>query len=361
MHQAEQVPGPPVASPRLRVAIAGSKLFAPTLTSLAAAMARIAGCHDVKVFAKYPRAHPLGSGLRLQRVEYEKCARWPHHFDLAHLIAGDTAERILEMLPEDFPIVLTCESGGDFTRRMQSKAKAAAYSRQFARATLTIFIHQSTADLARRHCDLESSRAVVLDPCLPLASYRRVIPSENEPWVAVVGREVPEKGRIEAQRMLILNPHLKKVFFIGAPPPAEITDERFRYTGIIPHEDYLTLLARCRALLYVGSVEGERYDVLPTTFLEAFAVGVPVVATPVLGARDIAARFPEFLKLGNSADELAGHLSDVLLRPPSGSNLADYACNRFSLTRLVTGISDQIYPMVASFKAHKLQLDAKSL
>ena len=331
------------ADPALRIVIAGSKLFAPTLTSVAAVVEEISNLHRVSVFAKYPERHALAPSCFPERLDYTKIALWPQHFDLAHLFAGDTAQRVIEFLRPDFPIVITCESGGDFTRRIQNPAMTQLYEQLFARASVTTFVHESIARLVAKNCRFDQSRAEIFDPCLPLNVYPRADVSA-EASIAIVGREVPEKGRAQAEQLLARNPDFQRAWFIGTPPSDVRLDERFEYTGSIPHGDYLLLLSRCRLLLYIGATSGERFDSLPTTFLEAFAIGVPVVSTPIQGVREMARRFPLAIRLGETPAQLSTHVSHILQNPPVTEDLSAYVCERFSLRSLARKFADCVYP-----------------
>lgn len=149
--------------------------------------------------------------------------------------------------------------------------------------------------------------------------------------VVSVGRLVPKKGLahlVEACRLLARAGRACECLVVGEGEEREALARRIAEAGLADrvilagarsHAETLALLASAEvcALPCVIAPDGDR-DGLPTVLLEALAMGVPVVSTPVSGVPEIVADGASGL-LVPPAD--AGALADALVRLLSSAAL----------------------------------------
>lgn len=154
--------------------------------------------------------------------------------------------------------------------------------------------------------------------------------------VVSVGRLVPKKGLrhlVEACRLLAATGRACECVVVGEGEEREALElqiagaglqGRVVLAGALPHEETLRLLASAEVctLPCVVAPDGDR-DGLPTVLLEALALGVPVVSTPVSGVPEIVVDGESGL-LVPPADPaaLAGALDRLLASAPLRARLS---------------------------------------
>jgi glycosyltransferase involved in cell wall biosynthesis len=141
----------------------------------------------------------------------------------------------------------------------------------------------------------------------------------------------------EALQLLIVGPGSQDA--LAAKVRALGLTERVRFTG--PRDDVPAIQAALDLLLLPSRWEG-----MPYIVMEAMAAGLPVVATPVDGARDLIVDGETgALAEGIDAEALGRALARVLaLDPAARTSLGRAGCERatraFGLEPMITGLLD---------------------
>lgn len=263
------------------------------------------------------------------------------HFGGDGWLISDSARRL------GVPLVVTTH-GHDVTRQPDTGGvKGARYRRNlrsvFDRAALIIAVSEVIRERAIAR-GAQASRVRVHYTGVPIPASLPVVAPEWD--VCFIGRFVDKKGADDLVAALgVLRPARPRALFIGDGPLRAQVEAQARtlgidatFTGSLPPETVAARLAASRVLVAPsrtaadGDTEG-----LPTTVLEAGALGVPVVSTfhsgipeavldgttGLLGAeRDVAALSRNILRL----------LSDDQARTQMGKAAQAHIAENFNLT-----------------------------
>lgn len=140
--------------------------------------------------------------------------------------------------------------------------------------TLTEFVRQK---MLQSSLQLRPGQVVVKPNFVPDLGYSD--PAERDDFFLYVGRLSPEKG-IDAL-LDSLNYTTARIDIIGDGPlrpaveAAAAKHPHLRYRGGMPRDQMADYLRRCRAMI----LPSIWYEGLPTTILEAFATGTPVICS----------------------------------------------------------------------------------
>jgi teichuronic acid biosynthesis glycosyltransferase TuaC len=146
--------------------------------------------------------------------------------------------------------------------------------------------------------------------------------SSEVPLLATVGALIPRKGQAFVIDALTHLPD-SQLALIGAGPDEAMlrarsaklgVGERVHFFGALPNAELPDLLSAADVFVLPSSSEG-----LANAWIEALACGVPVVTTPIPGARELITdpaygRFAE-----RDGQAIAQAVSDLLLAPPPPS------------------------------------------
>jgi glycosyltransferase involved in cell wall biosynthesis len=230
------------------------------------------------------RLRLTGSSPRLRRLLSVARPRLVHaHFGGDAWLIRDAARRL------GVPLIVTTH-GHDVTRQPDSGGlKGVRYRRNlrsvFDRAALIIAVSEVIRDRAIAR-GAHPSRVRVHYTGVPVPSS---LPAVAPEWdVTFIGRFVEKKGPDDLVAALgVLRPNRPKALFIGDGPLRPAVEAQARdlgidatFTGPLPPSEVASRLAASRLLAAPsrtaadGDTEG-----LPTTVLEAGALGVPVVST----------------------------------------------------------------------------------
>ncbi len=181
--------------------------------------------------------------------------------------------------------------------------------------------------LACSQGEMEAARQVAADVLLvnnaiDLGYIDRLVPidagSGNGHGVLTVGisgRVAPQRepglfAEVARQTVAAAARPVRFVWIGGGAVPPELAAARVSVTGWLRREEALSLLAReVDIYLHTSAWEG-----LPLAILEAMALGKPVVATDVVGNRDVVLHGVTGF-LGRSAGDLAGPLRQLVADP----------------------------------------------
>lgn len=144
---------------------------------------------------------------------------------------------------------------------------------------------------------------------------------DDRPWVLVVGHWIERKDPLLALEAFRRGaPRDARLFFLGRGPlEAELRqaalapdlDGRVSLVGEAPPEELVHWYRASQALLLTSSREGR-----PNVVLEAFASGLPVVATAAGGTAELFRAWPDGLVRSRDAAEIGACLERVLAEPP---------------------------------------------
>ena len=248
----------------------------------------------------HPRSLPAmaASLRRFWRVLDEVDAVWllgPHPLCLAFaLLAGLRRRRIILGVRQDFPVYVRSRHPGRRLVHAAADMLEGAY-RLLARRLPTVVVGPQLARSYRRARRLlPISVSLVRDADLADPAEAAARPWSREPTALAIGRLETEKNPLLLAAVLErLEPRWRMVI-CGEGPLEPRLRERLRRLGVdgraelrgyLPvHGGLMDLYRACDAFLHVSWTEG-----LPQVLLEAFAAGIPVVATDVGGVREATA------------------------------------------------------------------------
>ena len=319
----------------MKILCVGSHFFEPTHHSMGSIILGIQQHAELAFLGRQPHPHPQpGIPLPGYFDPWQMKGPWRPEADLVHGIsAGIISIRVGELLAEGLPYVVSLVGGADLSRELVDPKLAAGYQRLFARVSaITVPFTQATAALVAAGCPREKIVEIPLG--LPARSYPQHAPSG--PRTALwVGRRLDRKNRALAIAAAQRSRLLERLVVVGETSTEEqaAAPQKVEFTGTLDHARLLPLLAGSQLLLQTGWPTGQEFDTLPTVVLEALAVGMPVVSTPLAGVRELAARFPALVHLGETEEELAAAcdhlLEDTTWRPAaaavSSEILAEYS------------------------------------
>jgi colanic acid/amylovoran biosynthesis glycosyltransferase len=234
--------------------------------------------------AAFMRLRLTGRSRRLQRLLAAARPRLVHaHFGGDGWLVSDSAARL------GVPLIVTVH-GHDVTRQPQTPgAKGVRYRRNlkavFDRAAVIIAVSEVIRQKAI-HWGADPAKVRVHYTGVPIPA---AVPDRPKDWdVTFVGRFVEKKGADDLVAALAeLRPARPRALFIGDGPLLEQVRARAAqlgldawFRGALPPAEVYPLLAASRMLAAPsrtaadGDTEG-----LPTTIVEAAAMGLPVVAT----------------------------------------------------------------------------------
>ncbi len=319
----------------MRLLCVSSHIFDPTHYSMGAIMLGIQAHAEIEILGRKPRPHPW-AGVPIPRYfdPWTMKKPWRPEADLVHSIsAGTVSIKVAKVLADDVPYVVSLVGGFDLSRELEDPKLNKGYRNLFRRVdAITVPFHQATTSLLEAGVPRE--RIVEIPLGLPARKYPRSAPREKKTalWA---GRPIERKNRPLAVETFTRSRLLERLIAVGEPDGTEasVNDPRVTFTGALEHSELLPLLASSHLLLQTGWPSGEEYDTLPTVVLEALAVGMPVVSTPLDGVRELAERYPDLVHLGDTAEDLAAACDRVLAAWPahgtartvSAEVLADYS------------------------------------
>lgn len=327
----------------MKILCVGSHFFEPTHNSMGSIILGIKEHAELEFLGRKPNPHPMpGIPAPGYFDPWTMSGPWRPDADLVHGVsAGIISIRVADLLADGVPYVVSLVGGADLTRELADPQLAAGYRRLFRRMdAITVPFPQATAALSAAGAPREKIVEIPLG--LPARDYPRHAPG-GEKTALWVGRPLERKNRALALETLALSLHLERLVAVGeldgkeeeAPP-----GKRALFTGTLNHADLLPRLASSHLLLQTGRVSGPEVDTLPTVILEALAVGLPVVSTPLEGVRELAASFPQLVHLGETAAELAAACDRVLEGSAGGAAASAVSAEvlaRYSLAAAVGG------------------------
>lgn len=296
----------------MKVVVVASHLFAPTHHGLARMAAALAARVDLELLGKHPLPYADAGDARLSMPVPRQLPRldgpWTPAADVVHCLGGgETAITVASALRR-VPLVVSFVGAADLTRQLDDPALAAGYDRLFRRAQFVTC--PDAGDAARLLArGVPADRLVLLPASLTLPAYRPRL--ADAPRRAIVAaRAIRRKNHalaIDAARQAL---RLDTLFVVGHDAPGGA--RRCRSFDILPHAQLLSLMRRCRVLLQTAEWRGTEVDTLPVIVLEALAMGLSVVSTPLRGVMPLAQQFPTRVRTATTARGLAAALDEAL-------------------------------------------------
>ncbi len=344
----------------MKLLCVGSHLFEPTHHSMGAIALGVLEHFDGEVLAKHPRPHPRPEIPPPGKLDFKALSYpWRPGADLVHAVSGgETAIKVARLLAEEIPYVVSFVGGADLTRQLVDPELAAGYRDLFRRAdAITVPFPQATRILLQAGAPAE--RLVEIPLALVATDYPRHHPP-GTPTAIWVGRRRRRKNRPLAVAAAAASKRLERLLVVGERDGTEAacSDPRVEFLGAVSHADLLPLLASSHLLLQTGWTSGDEIDTLPTVVLEALAIGMPVVSTPLEGVRDLARRHPEMIRTGSTAAELGRQMDRLLAAMPDAgaARAAGEAIARdFALDAAIRGflkLYQKLLPAVSSAGGH---------
>lgn len=141
----------------------------------------------------------------------------------------------------------------------------------------------------------------------------------DRPVLTTVGALIPRKGQSHAIGSLVHLPEAVLVIAGAGPDRAALqalatrlgVTERVRFLGAVPHGELPRVLSAADVFVLPTESEG-----LANAWVEALACGVPVVTTPIPGARELLTDPAYGRFAGRDAAEIAAAVRDLLGAPP---------------------------------------------
>jgi glycosyltransferase involved in cell wall biosynthesis len=311
--------------------------------------------------ASFLRQRLTGDSPRIRRVltELDPALVHGHFGGDTWLISGATRRLRL-------PLVVTVH-GYDITRQPNAAGlHGVRYRRNlhsvFDRAALILAVSQFIRD---RVLEFGADPAKVRVHHTGVALPEAVDGTAAKQWdLAFVGRFVPKKGLDDLiEAVATLAPLRPRLLLVGGGPLESQLRERARvlgldvtFAGVQPPERVQRLLAESAIFVSPSktAADGES-EGLPTTILEAAALGLPVISTYHSG-------IPEAVVHGRSgllgaegdraalAEHLTALLGDEALRRELGAGARQQVETNFDLVRQ-TALLEQLYDAVADGRA----------
>jgi glycosyltransferase involved in cell wall biosynthesis len=297
----------------MHVTFVGSHLFEPTHHSLAGLFQELKEHLNITILAKHPAAHKESGTPVPQRLALSQSMEWRPATDVVHAVGGgETAILVGSVLCPTIPLVVSFVGGADLTRQLSQERLRAGYRNLFDRCRLITYA--DGFGLSRlRAFGAPHEKLRRIPAALPLSHYKAARPAGGK-VALMAGRPIRRKNHARAVELSALSKQLQKLIVVGqVNTPA--TDSRVACLGVVPHQELIELLSGTDVLLQTGDWEGDEIDSLPTIVLEALAMGIPVISTPLPGVVELHNAFPEFIRIAEGAAEMADCLDAILTRP----------------------------------------------
>lgn len=332
---------------RVQVTIVGSHLFEPTHYSLVGLLREIKKELNVKVFAKHPMPHHESGTAAPLPLMIPREQRWKPDTDIVHAVGGgETAMRVAGVLDLKIPMIVSFIGGADLSRQLRIERLRDGYQRLFVRVRFVTY--PDCFGLSQlKAFGAPSIKLIQVPTALPIRSYKIARPS-GEMIAVMAGRSIHRKGHARAVKVAKLSMRLRKLILVGKKEPID-DNPRVVQDNIVPHDRLLKILSRSDVLLQTGDWEGEEVDSLPTIVLEALAMGIPVVSTPLPGIVELSRSFPDFVRVGKTVPELAEALDQTLAcnTRQDASEVRQWVFMRHGLEQVARRILD-IYQEISS-------------
>lgn len=302
----------------LRVTIVGSHLFEPTHHSLVGLFREVKRqVASIRVFAKHPMHHDeLGSDV-VHSLKLPHDVAWQPDADIIHAVGGgETAIKISKLLVQKIPLIVSFVGGADLTRQLCNLSLRLGYQRLFER--VAVITYPDRFGFQRlKDAGAPSAKMVCIPAALPLAHYKTSL-RHKEMKVIMAGRPISRKNHALAIEISKQSKNLRKLIIVGKKELSADNDPRIYQTDIIPHAELIRLLSTCDILLQTGNWNGTEVDSLPTIVLEALAMGIPVISTPLVGVVELSHRFPDLIQIAETSTEFAKLLDHMLTSKKEG-------------------------------------------
>ncbi|MCL0065970.1 glycosyltransferase family 4 protein [Dehalococcoidia bacterium] len=235
--------------------------------------------------------------------------RWKPDTDIVHAVGGgETAIRVAGVLDLKIPMIVSFVGGADLSRQLRNECLRDGYQRLFERVHFVTYSDRFGLSQLKAF-GAPSIKLIQVPTALPIRSYKIASPSA-EMIAVMVGRPIYRKGHARAVEVAKLSKCLRKLILVGKKEPID-DNPRVVQVDIVPHGKLLKILSRSNVLLQPGDWEGE-VDSLPTIVLEALAMGIPVVSTPLPSIIELSRNFPDFVRVAGNVVELAKELDQML-------------------------------------------------
>ncbi|MDD8025939.1 MAG: glycosyltransferase [Acidobacteriota bacterium] len=328
----------------MRIIAVASHLFAPTHHSLAHLAEKLQSRVDLTLFAKHPEAYPAPAVPVPSQLPY-LTGVWKPSAHAVHCIGGgETAINVANWLDRQISLIVSFTGAVDLTRQLNNPALAAGYGRLFERAAvITCPNRDDAAWLEGRGAPRD--RIEVTLPVLPVAGY----PSRDtgaRRRAIFVARDLPRKNAALAHRVA-QRASLLEEFLAAGVELGQAAGQPTLSLGRIPHLDLVACMRGCRVLLVTSDWTGDEVDAMPIIILEALAMGLMVVSTPIRGALQLQTRFPLRVRIGTDDQSLAAQLDEALLQDDKGmAEAQQWVQAQFSPGSMVERVVD-LYSRVA--------------
>ncbi len=296
----------------MRIVHVTETLIAGVLAAIAALAARQAELgHDVTVVYSRKPAVPSPEELdqrfppQVRRVEVRYRGRAASVLDLGRTVAelSDTdidvlhlhstfagvAGRVIPSVRRRVPVIVYSPHGWAFLRG-QSSALSNRVALAMERALLRrcdglILVSESEAEVTRRRLGVTGCH--VLTNGIPIDALPIGEGSEqSRPVVVSTGRVMEQKAPDRFAQVARALSDRADFVWIGDGTPDErerwLGDAPVEVTGWLPHDQVLSRLAGADVFLFPTRWEG-----MPIALMEAQAIGLPSVATDIVGNRDV--------------------------------------------------------------------------
>lgn len=296
----------------LRVTIVGSHLFEPTHYSLIGLFHEIKHkVKNLKVLAKHPIPHERLDKNGPYLLKIPQSARWKPDTDIIHAVGGgETAIKISTLLDQKIPMIVSFVGGADLTRQLRNPDLRLGYQKLFNRVSVITypdrFGFQQLKDFGAPR-----DKMVCIPAALPLKSYKIARPDKKKKAI-MIGRPIKRKNHAMAVEIAKQSKYLRTLIVVGKKELGD-NDPRIIQTDIMPHSKLIRLISTCNILLQTGDWQGAEVDSLPTIVLEALAMGIPIISTPLIGILEISHIFPSFVRVSATVDELVYNLDQMLI------------------------------------------------
>jgi glycosyltransferase involved in cell wall biosynthesis len=239
-----------------------------------------------------PAMAPVVSRLVARRMaEGTPCLLWGMDITQGALLAA-----LVQRLRPQAPFVVTIQYGGGERRLVRGRAGliAPAVSFLLSRATRVTAVSSNLVDLGRRFGAHDDPMLIPNGVDLARFKPREEKRPGSPPTVITVSRLAPKNG---VDTLLQALPPLRDAFpdlrclVVGDGPERRRLEQMARRLDLNPTVRFLGSVPHDAVPSYLGEsdvfVRASRSEGLGTAFLEALAMGLPVIATPVGGIPDI--------------------------------------------------------------------------
>ena len=227
-----------------------------------------------------------------QRKALEQHHKIPYDFIWGIMASfGGLAARNFKKLNPNIPFLLSLQEGDNLTRvELKGKVTLGAFTDIFFQADHIQPISSYLSDWAKKIGTLGKIEVIPNGVDLKTFKLRSSIPHNKVPIIITASRLVPKNGLLYLIRAISLINSPAKLVIIGsgyeeATLKKEVShlrlENRIKFVNRLNHNDLAKKLAAADIFVRPSLSEG-----LGNAFLEAMAVGVPVIGTPVGGIPD---------------------------------------------------------------------------